>query len=436
MKSFPILIAMLGLSGCFQSDRNLGPSVETGETGKARIVVHTGKVGALAKTSGSRDINLATLEVTLSAPGEDDLSESFPLSGNSASTVSHTFTDLASLKTWTLTAVSKDGTDSAIHRGSTSFEVRPRQIANVNLDLSPLFSMLKTRLFPVRDSTTRCELWVDGVKRDDSSFAKQSALGDTIPLAFDYISTGVSHTIKLDVYGESWGFDTLLYSEDTILNIAAGEDASHSMLLKWVGPALPPPGQASMTVALGAIGNVKVDGTLEDTASLVNLALNPSRTGYPSPLASDDGWGAGTDKWDLVDGNWYYPNWTEGLALNSGGDFRQITIEFSGPETMSEATLWHHRDCCLVGNNIPENTALHYFDGTDWQPIAFTRTYDLSIEPPAGQAGAYPDRYRFSTPVTGSRFRWSYNGNGPNILGQTGGWHGWVYQVDVMGQGH
>jgi Protein of unknown function (DUF3238) len=163
-----------------------------------------------------------------------------------------------------------------------------------------------------------------------------------------------------------------------------------------------------------------------------NLALNPSRGGYPSPLLSDPGWGGGWDTWDIVDGQTYYPWWAEGLALNYGGH-RQVTIDFGTPQTFNQVVAWHHLDCCIHGNNVPGTVWLEYYDGGAWHPIpAFARIYDIAYAPPPGMYGAVPDRYMFP-PVTGSGVRWSYDGSGPNVLGATGGWHGWLYEMEVFG---
>lgn len=256
------------LMGCLRDDRN--PSGGGTPAGAAKVVIQAGRIGALAKgapLAKAAAIELAELEVTLSAAGETSVTETFPLSGNGPATVSHTFPGLASPKTWSLSALTRDRLGEIIHRGASSFEVRPRQTARVDLALSALFSMLRANFHPIRDSVTRVELWVDGDRRDDSAFAKQSALGDTIPLFFDYLAAGSSHVLGLRVFGEMWGLDTLLYSADTSLNVVAGEDGTHSLLLSWVGPASPPPGQATMTVSLGRVGTQVVNGHLEDTAA-------------------------------------------------------------------------------------------------------------------------------------------------------------------------
>jgi len=161
-----------------------------------------------------------------------------------------------------------------------------------------------------------------------------------------------------------------------------------------------------------------------------NLALNPSRSGYPSPLESDPGWGGGTDTWDIVDGQNYYAWWAEGLALNYGGR-RQVTIDLGSVQRFDSVVVWHHIDCCVTGNNVPASVTLEYFDGA-WHPIGFSRSYDLSYAAPGGTYGSYPDSYRFAA-VNGSKVRWSYDGSGANVLGGTGNWHGWVYEMEVFG---
>lgn len=267
-------LACVGIlqTGCFKVDNNPAAAGNAEAQGSAQVTVNVGKVGALAKgaalakTGGAMDIDLAALELTLTAPGEAPVTQSIPLSGHGSNTINQTFTGLASLKTWTLAARSADHAGHTIHTGTTSFEVRPKQTTNVSLNLASMVSMLKAQFFPIRDSVTRCELWVDDSRRDSASFPKQSKLGDTVRLAYDYLATGTSHTIRLDVHGEMWGIDTLLYSESTTVNVAAGVDVSRSMVLRWVGPNMPPPGQASMTVALGATGTVTVAGNLEGQA--------------------------------------------------------------------------------------------------------------------------------------------------------------------------
>src|SRR5947209_7680435 len=57
----------------------------------------------------------------------------------------------------------------------------------------------------------------------------------------------------------------------------------------------------------------------QTTSPSINLALNLSRTGFPSPAESDNGWGGGTDKWQIVDGiRGYADTFAHGLAFTGG----------------------------------------------------------------------------------------------------------------------
>ena len=255
------LSAFLILNSC---SNNINTPIEQSEPGSANVSLNIGKVSTLGK---NRSISLSKLYVALSATGETTRYDTFSLSGNGEQTINKTYNNLASLlKTWTLTAESRDVDGIVIHSGLKTFIVPARNIIPVNLNLGAKYSMLKASFFPIKDSVTRCELLVDAVKVDDSSFAKQSLLGDTIRLSYNYLDTGASQRVRLDVYGTMWGFDTLLYSSDTAITPLHGANANYNLTLKWVGPALPPPGRASMSVVLGAVGTVNINGKLEDAA--------------------------------------------------------------------------------------------------------------------------------------------------------------------------
>jgi len=257
------LLSALILFFCSKLPNN---SADRNDPGSANISISIGKVGSLGKI---RNIELSKLYLTLSAPGETTIRDSFSLSGNAGGTYAKTYSNLASLlKTWKLAAESKDIAGNTIHFGSTQFIVPARRIIPVTLNLSARFSMLKANYFPIRDSVTRCELLVNGTKQDDSSFAKQALIGDTVRLSYNYLDTGVAQRIKLNVYGTMWGFDTLMYSGDTLVTPLTGANASYNIVLKWVGPALPPPGQVTMTVVLGAVGSITINGQLDDSRDI------------------------------------------------------------------------------------------------------------------------------------------------------------------------
>jgi len=278
-----LLLSGFFLFSCSKSPNN---PVDRSDPGSANITVEVGKVGVLGKI---RNIELSKLYISLTAPGEIPIYDTINLSGNGQQTISKTYSDLASLlKTWTLLAESRDVDGVVIHSGSTQFIVPARNTISVALNLDAKYSMLKANFFPIRDSVTRCELLVDGSKVDDSSFAKQALLGDTVRLSNNYLTTGISQRVKLDVYGIMWGFDTLLYTGDTAITPLPGINASYTITLRWVGPG-PLPGGASMTVVLGAIGTVVINGIIPidslitiDARQLTTNFYIPNITGYLS----------------------------------------------------------------------------------------------------------------------------------------------------------
>jgi alpha-tubulin suppressor-like RCC1 family protein len=263
-------IALLAVSILLSCSKNPGPVSTPYEPGTANITFQIGKVGVLGKKA---TIQLSKLYIMLSAPGETSIYDTVDLSGNGSETFTKSYVNLASLlKTWTITAESKDVNGITIHYGSTQFVVPAGEAIPVSLNLGAGYSMLKARFFPIQDSVTRCELLVNDAKVDDSTFAKQLLRGDTVNLSYDYLATGTAQRIKLDVYGTMWGIDTLLYTGDTLITPVSGLDATYHIVLKWVGPSVPPPGQATMTVILGAVGSVTVDGQLQSATDIVQIS--------------------------------------------------------------------------------------------------------------------------------------------------------------------
>jgi hypothetical protein len=171
-----------------------------------------------------------------------------------------------------------------------------------------------------------------------------------------------------------------------------------------------------------------------------NIALNPSRTGFPSPLESDRGWGGGSYPWEIVDGLRSYSHWAHGLAFTGGhrdasggppwiepAGWRQATINFGAPKTFHTVVIWHHGV-----EYTPAQAFLDYWDGNQWVPISFQRQYGTMHE--EGQNSGYSDSdiYTFA-PVTGNKVRYSFDNRGNNING-TLNIHGWIYEFEVFGQ--
>ena len=156
-----------------------------------------------------------------------------------------------------------------------------------------------------------------------------------------------------------------------------------------------------------------------------NIALNPSQSGFPSPLESDPGWGGGSYPWHLVDGLRSYNTWAAGLAFAWDYQNHQATINFGANRTFDEVILWHHGT-----SYTPVTTYLDYWDGATWNPISFTRLYGTMFEPGAGGGYAHSDIYTFGA-VTGNKVRYSFNGSaGPAIDGNSF-IHGWLYEFEV-----
>jgi hypothetical protein len=370
------------------------------------------------------------MEIT--APGEMPIIEDVPLSGNSAIAITRNYR-LPARPNWQFAGVTFDGQDSVIHAGSTGFAVTRGQTVSVALDLASRYSQMIGRFSPIRDSITRIELLVDGVVRASQAFAAQSRIGDTVLLPFDYLPTGAAHTLSAFAFGQIDGVEQRLYAAETTLTIAAGADMRIAMPLRWAGPeSHRPVGQAEFMFALGAVGAIEWQGRLDPllTFNPVNLAFNSTRTGYPSPLESDDGWGGGTSKWDLLDGaHGYTDTWAHGLAFTGGRPgymgvpcgLRQATVDFGTPTTFSRVMVWHFGD-----NHIPNTYTIQYWNGSSWVEIFSTTNghnylrEDLRYPGPGW--GAVPTENSFPA-ITATKVRF--------VMDNCDVEHGYLYEFEV-----
>lgn len=439
------------LCSCTGHDDPVAPAARP-QTGTVEVTIHAGGIGALSKAAGGAAIEMSDLYVALSAEGEKTVYDTLPLTGGSHErTERKTYTGLASriedrIVDWTLTVESRDGNGEVIHSGDTTFAIPPLDTAEVELRLSAQYSMLKANYRPIRDSVTRCELVVDGEAVADSSFAKQSLVRENVQLAFDYLQAspmGASNDIVLNVYGVLWGIDTLLYTGDTTIAVVSGQDTTYDVVLDYVGPDTLH-GAANMVVTLGAVGTTTINGSLAQpqygcpTFSKLcpadNLAMNTSGSGYPSPLSSDDGWGGGTSKWDIVDGQRCYNSWARGLAFTGGErpyvepcGWRQATIDFGQDVTFDRVAIWHHG-----GSHIPNTYKLEYWDGSQWVELFSTTSgsdyliADTDCSPWSEvddcSSGSLPTENTFPE-VTGSKVRYQVHNCD---IG-----HGWIYSFEV-----
>ncbi len=178
------------------------------------------------------------------------------------------------------------------------------------------------------------------------------------------------------------------------------------------------------------------------SADPVNIALNPSASGLPSPLESDSGWGGGSNPWDIVDGQVSYSTWARGLAFTgghtggpeSGGyggtcGLRQATVSLASPSQFDKVVVWQHGI-----DHTPEVAYLDGWDGAGWQPITFTRVYGAVEEPGSGSGYSTSDEYTFA-PVSASKVRYSFDNCGTAISGNPN-IHGWIYEVEIFDTGN
>jgi hypothetical protein len=249
------------------------PQPEINATVKSTVVL--GKVGVLGKSS---TINLQKLVLTAvsSATPPDTVRDTSTVSGNAQVTVLRVLT-LAPLRNWVVSAKSLDAKDSVIHSGSSStFFVKPADTADVSLNLTSRFAMYEARFNTLPDSISssaagtgkdklnlnRVVLLVDGVIKADSVLASGYFSGNqSVNVFWDYITPG-SHTVTLEAYGVLHTYTGKLYSGASTFTVTAGNDDTRSVTLNWVGPST---GTGKLTVTLGKVGKVIVNGALPGT---------------------------------------------------------------------------------------------------------------------------------------------------------------------------
>ncbi|MBN1578554.1 MAG: hypothetical protein JW913_18470 [Chitinispirillaceae bacterium] len=266
--TFSCLTLILSCSNDHQSHN---PVAANGESGVLKVSVNIGRVGALSKKSKAADIEMTDLYVVFSADGYDSIFDTIPLGGGSdGRTEEEIYPAMAAryknkIIEWTLRVEARDQNDNPTHWGDTVFSIRPKDTTDVTLTVEARYSMLKANFIPIRDSVTRCVLDIDnGDHIVDSSFEKQSLVGNTVTLSYDYLTAstdGEPHTIKLDVFGELWGIDTMLYTGTTDITVLSGEEGNYKVPLAYKGPKTLH-GAADMVVTLGTVGTVSMDGIL------------------------------------------------------------------------------------------------------------------------------------------------------------------------------
>lgn len=277
----------LFIFSCFNRHGPVTPGT-TSETGALQVSVNIGKVGALIKAKNRATIEMTKLFVTLSANSQDTIFDTLLLTGgNQERTERKTYTGLTALVdeeivSWTLNTTALDQNGIVIHAGDTAFTLLPDDTVDIALFMDAQYSMLVANFYPIRDSVTHCALLVDTYTRADTTFPRQSLVGDTVTLSFDYLTadaSGISHHIKLDVYGEISGEELLLYTGDTTIITKSGEDAGYQIILNYVGPSTLY-AAVNMFVSLGKVGTVTINGILSKNGTLyVDSSASGSNSG-------------------------------------------------------------------------------------------------------------------------------------------------------------
>lgn len=233
------------------------------KTGDLTISIQCEKVGNLGK---SRTIELSSLIIELEANSENIIYDTIAISGYGTNTVVKEYFDLTSGKVWNIRCYSIDQNGFTIHEGSDTVTIFPDSTSTLNFALNSMFSMIIASYYPIADSCNRCVLTVDSVILADSIFNSSIvAVGDTVSLTYDYLTAseaGILHNFKMDVYGQMWGADTLLYSGDTSIVVVSGVDSEVSITLNWVGPDIAPDGNIFIVVDLGAISKTIINGEI------------------------------------------------------------------------------------------------------------------------------------------------------------------------------
>jgi hypothetical protein len=279
-KSKAVKSAIALLAPAFFANCGSSPTAASAPEKERNAVVTStvvlGKVGALGKTAS---INLTKLVLTAvsTANPPDTVRDTSSVSGNAQVTVQRTLT-LAPLRTWVVSAKSLDSKDSVIHSGSSNaFFVKPADTAAVSLNLASRFSMYEARFNALPDSISssvsgtgmdklnlnRVVLLVDGVIKADSVLPAGSyfAGNQSVNVFWDYITPG-AHTVTLEAYGVLHNYSGKLFSGSSSFTVAAGIDDTKSVSLGWVGPTT---GTGKLTVTLGRVGKVIVNGALPGT---------------------------------------------------------------------------------------------------------------------------------------------------------------------------
>jgi hypothetical protein len=175
----------------------------------------------------------------------------------------------------------------------------------------------------------------------------------------------------------------------------------------------------------------------EASADGVNIALNPSGTGFPNPLESNNGWGCCPNKWAMIDGAIAAPSWNYGFAWRGGtrnwsGEscgWKQATINFGELETFNRTVTYHHGQA-----HVPTEYKIQYWDGANWIDVVSVTNNMTCQESDPNYVDNCPLDDTFS-PVTASKVRYTFDQNCEITDGTDWRYveHGWIREFEVYG---
>lgn len=171
------------------------------------------------------------------------------------------------------------------------------------------------------------------------------------------------------------------------------------------------------SIVLGAV--IAVLG-IPPAHAAVNLALGADTS------ASDDGWGGGTSKTDLVDGFRAYPHWARGLAAPFGQDSFQMTIDFGQVETFDTVVAWWHP----APDRAPDIVDIEAWIGGTWNTV-YSTTNALSYLGVEDTSDTYTSHSMWLNfgQVSSDKVRIVYDN--AEIFSRASQ-HGWAYEVEVF----
>lgn len=143
---------------------------------------------------------------------------------------------------------------------------------------------------------------------------------------------------------------------------------------------------------------------------LDNIAANPSRSGYPAPIASyTSDW---DDPWEPLDGDIWFDDipdsrWTAYMSPHSSDWYG---VDFGSPRLINEIQLYFYDDG--GGVKAPSEYRVQYWDGGAWRDV------EAQVKTPAVARGRAKNRVHFS-PVSTSQVRAVFIHDGLSRTGLT-----------------